>query len=237
MAKMTLEMLVTQLQGAYGSALTGVVLYGSAARHHAPPGASLDVLVLVSELTEAAMRPAGAATRAWVEAGHPAPMVLTEAEWRASADIFAIEYADILAAHKVVHGMLPLDGIAVTRANLRLQLEREAMGKLLQLRRELQMRGDDKVAMRDLLHGVRGPSFALLRALLRTADGATSPHNDSLDVAREVATLTGIDTAPFAALVEHQHGTKKIPDAEALGVLRGVHDALQQLAAWIDTVP
>ncbi len=233
MAKMTLDELVRQLQAAYGDALEAVVLYGSAARHAGTPAGTMDVLVLVRELADGALRAAGAATRAWLEAGHPAPMTLTSAEWRSSADIFAIEYADILAAHRVLHGTLPLDGIVVTRDNLRLQLEREAMGKLLQLRREMQARHGDAKAQRVLLEGASGGLFALLRASLRLVEGGDVPP-DPEAVALAAAAATGLDAAPFQALAAHRRGKAKISEQDAPALLRGCHDGLQRLAAWID---
>ncbi len=232
--KMTLDDLVAQLAAAHGEALEAVVLYGSAARHQAAPTGALDVLVVVRALADGALRAAGAATRAWMEAGNPAPLTLTSAEWRSSADIFAIEYADILTAHRVLQGALATDGIVVTRRDLRLQLEREAMGKLLQLRREMQARFGDAAGQRALLDAVRGGIFALFRAALRLSDDVSSAHADSEAVARDVAQLTGLDAAPFLALVTHARGTKKIADSEAPAVLRGCHDGLERFAGWVD---
>ena len=42
--------------------------------------------------------------RAWMEAGNPPPLTMTEREWRASPDIFPIEYTDVLDQHHVLHG-------------------------------------------------------------------------------------------------------------------------------------
>ena len=147
---------------------------------------------------------------------------------------FAIEYADILSAHRVLHGALATDGVSVTRRDLRLQLEREAMGKLLQLRREMQARYGDVAAQRALLEGVRAGIFALFRASLRMSGGVSSTHADSHEVARQVAAAIGLDAAPFLALVDHARGTKKIADVEVPAVLRGCHDGLERFAAWMD---
>ena len=67
-------------------------------------------------------------------AGNPPPLTLTTREWRRSSDIFSMEYADILERHKVLHGQLDMN-VTVDPEHLRLQLEHEAMGTLLQLRR------------------------------------------------------------------------------------------------------
>ncbi len=236
MAKMTLDDLVQQLRAAHGDALEAVVLYGSAARHQGAATGTLDVLVIVRSLGDQALQGAGAATRAWLEAGHPAPLTLTSAEWASSADIFAIEYADILSAHRVLHGTLRTEGVTVTRRDLRLQLEREVMGKVLQLRRELQARHGNGKAELALLEAAHGGVFALLRATLRLVDGVTAPHADSESVAKDVAARAGFDAQPFLALVGHRRGTAKINDRAAHAALRGCHDGLQQLAAYLDGV-
>ncbi len=109
---MTLDELVKQLRAAYGTALRSIVLYGSSAGGEA--GAKKpdhNVLVIVDSLDASRLRAASAASRAWVDAGNHAPLTLTREEWTGSADIFPMEYADILDRHRVLHGEPPFDGI------------------------------------------------------------------------------------------------------------------------------
>jgi hypothetical protein len=236
MGKMTLDTLVEQLRAAHGDALESVVLYGSAARHAGPPAGTIDVLVIVRALQDSALRAAGEATRTWMKAGHPAPLTLTSTEWRTSADVFAMEYADILSVHRVLYGALHTEGLAVSRADLRLQLEREVMGKLIQLRREMQARYGDGAAQRALLEAAHGTVFAIFRAALRLTDGLTAPYHDSEQVAREVAAKAGFDAAPFLALIGHRRGSAKITDKDAARVLRGCHDGLERMGGWLDSI-
>src|SRR6185437_814024 len=135
MAKLTLDELVTQLKAAFGDDLTSVVLYGSAAGgEHNPKRSDQNVLVIVRKIPMSAARAIAASAKAWADAGNPPPLVMTADEWRGSADIFPMEYADILERHRVLYGNAPFDGLAVKQEDLRLQLEHEAMGKLLKLR-------------------------------------------------------------------------------------------------------
>src|SRR5436305_14017555 len=144
MAKMTPDELVEQLRAAYGADLRSVVLYGSAAvGEHIPKRSDYNVLVIVDSLSVEQLRAAAAVARSWGEAGNPAPMTLTLNEWRGSADIFAMEYADILERHKILYGEDPFDGIRADHHDLRLQLEHEAMGKLLKLRQGVLAAGVD----------------------------------------------------------------------------------------------
>src|SRR5438128_9427090 len=108
MAKLTLDELVTQLKSAFGSDLSSVVLYGSAAGgDHNPRRSDQNVLVIVKQVPMAAAKAIAATARACSEAGKPAPLVFTEREWRRSSDVFPMEYADILERNRVLHGAPP----------------------------------------------------------------------------------------------------------------------------------
>jgi predicted nucleotidyltransferase len=143
---MTLEILVEQLKAAFGSALRAVVLYGSAAAgEHIANRSDYNVLVIVDSLDLDLLRKEAAVARAWAEAGNPAPLTLTTREWQSSVDIFPMEYADVLERHRVLYGTPPFEGITVDRGDLRLQLEQQAMGKLLRLRAGIvAARGDSR---------------------------------------------------------------------------------------------
>ena len=119
MATMTLDGLVSQLWLAFGDALAAVALYGSAARDDAPAPAAtrkLNVLVLVDAITMETLAREAAIATAWADGGHPPPVTMTTAEFRRSADVFPIEYADLFEAHRVLYGVLPRDGVAVAPA-------------------------------------------------------------------------------------------------------------------------
>src|SRR6185437_1296044 len=157
MAKMTLDELVAQLRAAYGASLRSVVLYGSAASgEHIAKRSDYNVLVVVDSLDADRLAGASAASRAWADAGNPAPLTLTTAEWRGSSDIFPMEYADILE-----------------RRDLRLQLEQEAMGKLLKLRQGVLASGNDPKRQLELLAASASAIMIIFRAVLRLA--ATRP--------------------------------------------------------------
>src|SRR5205814_2209271 len=112
MARMTLDELVSQLRAAYGPALRSIVLYGSAAAgEHLPKRSDYNVLVVVDSLDAPQLTAASAASRAWADAGNPAPLTMTTSEWRGSSDIFPMEYADILDRHRVLFGDDPFAGI------------------------------------------------------------------------------------------------------------------------------
>ncbi len=239
MAKMSLDDLVVQLRAAYGEALRAVVLYGSAAggEHHAKHS-DYNVLVLVRDLSAEAMRAASAAAGAWDSAGQRQPLTLTEAEWGSSVDVFAMEHADILERHKVLYvasGFEPFAGMVVAAADVRRQLEFEAMGTLLRVRAAMIGANDSDKRSIELLAGSAGQILTLFRAVWRLTSTAPVPDTDVLCSA--VATKAGFDAAPFRAVLAHRRGLAKMESAQAAGILSGYHDGLSRLVAYIDTIP
>jgi len=234
MATMTLDELVTQLRAAYGARLSSVVLYGSAAGgEHIPNRSDYNVLVLLDSLDNAqSFVAASAVARAWREAGNPPPMTMTLEEWRRSADIFPMEYADILERNRVLHGAPPFDGISVDRADLRLQLEQQVMGKLLQLRQGALLAGSDGKRQAELVAASLSTMMVLFRAVLRLH--GEPPTGDSTRTATRVGELAGFDPAPFLRAVRHVHGAEKLASDQAAPVLSGYLASIERLSRYLD---
>jgi len=233
MARMTLDELVSQLSAAYGANLKSIVLYGSAAagEHHAKRS-DYNVLVIVDDLNPSRLQAASAAARAWTEAGNPAPLTLTSSEWQGSSDIFPMEYADILERHRVLHGDPPFDGIRVELADLRLQLEQEAMGKLIKLRQGLLASGNEQGRQLELLVASLSAIMIIFRAVMRL--NKQVPPTDNVKLSEDVARMTGMDASPFTRVVRHKRGETQIPQNEAPGVLGGYLRGMEQLVGYLD---
>jgi predicted nucleotidyltransferase len=233
MAKMTLDELVAQLQKAFGDGLISVVLYGSAAAgEHIPQRSDYNVLVLVRELGLPELEREAAIARAWAEAGNPPPLTLTEGEWRSSSDVFPMEFADVLERHRVLYGTPPFDGVSVAPRNLRLQLEHESMGKLLQLRQGILAAGGDQKRMVELLAASLSTFMVIFRALLRYH--GESPPTDYERLVSAVAARTGLAGAPFVRVVRHLRGSEKIPEREVQQVLAGYLAGAHRLVDYLD---
>lgn len=233
MASMTLDDLVTQLRAAYGAELRAVVLYGSAAAADAAPGRSgYNVLVVVDAIGMKELRAVAATSRAWGEAGHPPPLTLTTAEWLGSADIFPMEYADVLERHRVLHGALPTDGVAVAPSDLRVQVEHEVLGKLLQLRQGILAAGGVPKRNLELLEASLSTLGVVFRGVVRLV--GRRPEHDNEAVVREVATVAGFDAAPFVRVIRHARGVDRIAPDAAESILAAYLDALGKLVAFVD---
>ena len=239
MAKMTVDDLVTQLRATYAGALRAVVLYGSAAGgdHHAKHS-DQNILVIVSALSLDVMSAAGAVARAWGEAGNPPPLTLTDAEWRSSVDVFAMEHAEIRDRHKLLFaatGYDPLAGMLVSRADIRRQLEYEAMATLLAVRSAILVSKADLKDRTEMLAGSARRVLALFRGLLRLLGEA--PDRDNEAVCRAAAAKAGFDPEPFVAVVAHRRGTAKLARDGVAVVVSGYHDGLARFVAFVDALP
>ncbi len=229
---MTLEELVSQLRAAYGNALRSVVLYGSAAAGEQTRRSDQNVLVIVDALDAPRLAAASAAARAWAEGGNPAPLTLKTAEWRGSADIFPMEYADILERHRVLYGDSPFAGIRVELHNLRLQLEQETMGTLIKLRQAVLASGNDEQRQLEMLAASASAVMIVFRAFVRMH--AEKPPTDNASLVETVAKRAGFDPTPFLRVVRHVRGEAPLKPADAGGVLGGYLAGMEQLVSYLD---
>src|SRR3979411_3000406 len=207
---MKLEELVKQLELAYGAGLRSVVLFGCAvAGEHNPKNSDYNVLVIVDALPLDRLRAVAAVSKAWAEDGNPPPMTFTTREWKGSADIFPMEYADILERPRGLYGTLPCGGIRVNPGDLRLQVEHQTMGKLLQLRQAIMGAGGDTALQLEVLEKSLSTLMVIFRATVSLP--GQGPPTDSEALPRSVAERAGFSPDPFLTVIRHARGTEKLP--------------------------
>ena len=225
--------LVGAVQALYGESLRAVVQFGSAVAGELLPGQSdTNLLIIVDAVPLSSLLHKAEAVQKWTAAGNPPPLLLTLAEWRSSSDIFAMEYADILHRHKVLIGDPPFEGVSVNPRDLRLHVEREAMGKLLQLRRAVMAVGNEPKLLLRLLENGLSTLMVIFRGVSRVA--GDSPSVDYVKLSQQVATRAGFDARPFERLVQHARREVQIPASDVNAVLTGVLDAMGRLVAFLD---
>lgn len=240
---MSIEELVPRLREAFGDGLRCVLLYGSAVEATAATGATggtsagsaradAHLLVIVDALPVEALEGAARVIADWVGGGRPAPLTLTTAEWRSSADVFAIEYADVLERHRLLYGTLPTDGVQVRPEDIRRELEEQVLGKLLKLRRGIMEAGGDPGRERTLLE-VSLPTFVgLFRAVVRL-QGEAPPRDDAAAVERTGA-IARFDASPFVRVVRHVRGEQMLQPGEIRATLAGYLTGLERVIAFLD---
>lgn len=220
----TIDTLGDAVTRALGPRLVALLLYGSAARGtHVPKRSDVNTLLICDAVDAALFDALGPVVRAWTKAGHPAPLILTEDEWGESADAFPIEYEDMREAHRLLAGRDPWSGIRVEGDDLRRQLERELMGKLVRLRQAYGALWAEPKHLAGVIVGSAPGFFTMLRAVLRLAGRPVPARPETLVGA--AATLVGFPAGDLAPLVRHAEG------GPALRLEGGARDAL--VAAYL----
>src|SRR5436309_15111389 len=96
---LTVEQFAAEVAHALGGRLVALLLYGSWARGtHVPDRSDVNTLLICDTVDDALFATLGPAMRAWTRAGHPAPLILTEREWRGVGARVPDEYADLRGA-------------------------------------------------------------------------------------------------------------------------------------------
>lgn len=227
------ERFARRLAEVYGDALRTVVLYGSAARGDYREGTSdLNLLVILAEVDSAALRAGSELSREWVSQRNPPPLMFSESEWRASADVFPIEYTDIRDAHVVLHGEDPFVGLEIHWEHLRLQCEHELKGKKIQLRERYMLAAASPEELGRLLVQSFPTFLTLFRSVLRLA-GERVPREPGA-VLDALAARVDFDPEPLRAVQQARAGgTNLLPSAND-PVVTGYLEAVSRTAERLD---
>src|SRR5437763_16056995 len=101
-SQLTVEQFAAEVARALGARLVALLLYGSWARGtHVPDRSDVNTLLICNTVDDALFAALAPAMRAWTRAGHPAPLILTEREWRGCAGAFPLAYEDTRDAHRL----------------------------------------------------------------------------------------------------------------------------------------
>ncbi|HEY3221994.1 MAG TPA: hypothetical protein VGJ80_14785 [Gemmatimonadales bacterium] len=191
MARMTPDDFAAKVAAALGPRLVTLLLYGSAAREQGARSQeqNANTLLLVDSVDAELFTRLATPVRNWMSAKHPPPLLLTDQEWRDSADAFPIEYEDIRAHHRVLAGRDPWRGITVQREHMRRQLEQELIGKLMHLRQAFAAYWNTPKQLAEAVRETQSSFLTMLRAVLRLA-GRTPPA-DAAALVRDAGLLIG----------------------------------------------
>jgi hypothetical protein len=143
-----------------------------------------------------------------------------------------MEYADILAHHRLLHGALPAERPTVRREDLRLQLEHETLSKLLRLRHAVLASGAEPKGLLEMMEGSASSIMTLLRSALRLA--GEEPPAESSTVLDRVEVITGINAGTFRRILGHARGDAVLKDGDAASVAANYLASVSELVAWVD---
>ena len=207
------EVLVQKLEKALPTELKSVVLYGSAAAgDHVEKRSDYNVLVVTENLGLRELKAMSKLSIAWTKAGNPAPLLFTLDRLKKSADVFAIEILDIKQSHKILYGEDVVSELNISRRNLRLELEHELKGKLIQLReRYLTTDGKPKLVTELMIKSL-STFLVLFRASLRLYQDDIPAKK--IHVLEALAEHISFDKDIFMEIEDIRTGKKKSRDIQ-----------------------
>jgi len=235
--KMTAEDLVRKLRELLPTDLRAVVLYGSAvAGDFREKRSDTNVFMVVERLDVKTLRALAKPSKQWMKAGnHHPPLLFTPASLRDSADVFPIEMLDIQEAHRVLFGDDPLSGIQVNTTNLRLQVEHELRGKLVQLRGDFVLAVNDSRRVMNLMTASLSKFLILFRAALRLYEREVPAKK--LEALQALAKHIGFDPDPFVQIHALVETPGKLTAADAEQLFESYLQGIERVVQAVDQLP
>jgi predicted nucleotidyltransferase len=230
-----LQELVERLRKAFGESLESVVLYGSAATGELHAHYSdLNVLCVLSAITPKELAAVEPIFRWWREKGNPSPLLLTKGEMATSLDCFPIEFHDIKAQHRILHGPDLVNGLAIDDRYYRAQVEYQLRSKLLRLRQKAGGVLSDKSLLLHLMADSVSTFLMLARhALVLAGHSPGWPKREVVEAAR---TAFGLDPAPFLTLLDLREEKRKERDIDPAATFAAYLTAIDRLVATVDQI-
>jgi predicted nucleotidyltransferase len=232
--------LAAKLKDAAGSNLVSVILYGSAATDEFREGHSdLNVLCVLQSLGRDDLARLHDASAWWVKKGHPAPLYFTLDELHHSADIYAIEFLDIKAAHRILYGEDVITPLHIPMDRHRLQVERELRNNTLRLRQQYLSHPTDAKKTLELMTSSISSFAALFRHALIAL--GKEPKFVKRESTQQLAAVLGFDAAPFDTIFNIREGRKLGRDVDAMAVfgayLAGVSKVTEEIDRRLESAP
>ncbi|MBI3604103.1 MAG: hypothetical protein HY205_06600 [Nitrospirae bacterium] len=201
----TLRAYTEDVTALFGPSLQAVILYGSAAGGDFLPGRSnLNLLVLLSQYDGASLQRYGKAHRRWSKENIVVPLFLSEAELRASLELFPLEYVEMQEQHVLLAGRDPFPEFHIDQKNLLLQCEQEVRGNLMRLRQRFVEGGGKQEAVAILLPLSLTALLPCLRGLLRLLGRSVPKGAEAL--LKDLPSSLGCDSQVFQEVLSLKRG-------------------------------
>jgi len=223
------------LQQLFGNDLESVITYGSAARgEYVPKKSDINFIIILSDEGIERFTAAHDFVRKWEKRNVSIPLFLTKEYIANSLDSFPIEFLNITAHYKLVYGKDVFENVDIDRDNLRLQLEREMKGKLLNLRQAyFQAAGNAKMAAL-FIHDSFGTFLSLFPAVLYLKNESIS--SQSINNIKRISELFNLDEKILERLYRVKQGMEKPNKSESIELLRNYIAQIRSLAIQTDAL-
>ncbi|PHV51279.1 hypothetical protein CSQ91_09245 [Janthinobacterium sp. BJB301] len=160
-----LDVFVAAAHSAFGDDLAAAVLFGSAADGQVRATSDVNLLLLLKRFTPQAAD----ALRGPLRLAHAAidlqVMFLLESELTQAADAFAVKFADIIARHKVLHGLDPFASLHTSRDAVLRRLRQVLLNQQVRMRERYMLLSLNEEQLAGAIADAAGPLRAAAASL------------------------------------------------------------------------
>ena len=226
-----LDLLTADLRDIFGSRLQSLVVY-----HAITPAPTSDkttepihALALVDQVTFEDVAACAARNSGWDKQGLAAPLVMGMNEFVRSLDAFPLEYGQIIAAHRVIAGSDPFEGLSVKAEDIRRACEVQAKSHLIHLREAYIEAGGRPALVAHLIVASVAPFKALLASVtrLRGRSGDQTP-----ELVQEAEAM-GLPSSTVQRILELKHA-RDLASGETVHLFPAYLSAVERLASRVD---
>ena len=224
---------VSRLNNEAGENIASMVLYGSAASQEFHADFSdINLLCVLRELDATRIKALAPAVKWWIGKGHPAPLLFSQDEIERAADVFSIEMLDIKQRHRMLLGEDLFTKLSVPLDRHRIQLEHELRTKLLFLRQNYLLTGNDKNGVLSLMLEAVSSFVALFRHTLIALGEEPPTHKPQ--IAEHLARRLGFNERPFLALLRLRENKVKAQELDATQIFAEFCDGVDKVIRAVD---
>jgi len=229
----TIDDFVNRLRAAAGANLESVVLFGSSvAGDFHPEFSNVNLFCVVRNTSFAALQAVAPAVKWWNAQKQPPPLFMTRDEIERSTDVFAIEFFDVRAHHRLLFGEDVFQNMDIPPHLHRVQVEYELREKLALLRRHLLLAvGDDRRMWEVLTRSVSSFATLFRHALMVLGHEAPVEKRRAIQV---LAEKVGFEASPFLQVLDVRENKSKLRQLNVSDVFSRYLAALEQVTAAVD---
>jgi predicted nucleotidyltransferase len=220
------------LKKAFGDDLISIILFGSGATGEYVPGKSdLNFLVVLKDDSASSLKRVMETVARWRKRMVNTPLFMTPEYIASSLDSYPIEFLDMKANYRLVHGKDVLQDLRFQPAEVRVQCERDLKGKLLHLRQAYLESGEKTKNLREIIAASITSFISIFQGLLYLK-GASIPQTRE-EIVQKVATEFHMSAPVFLRLLEIRNGAVKLSARELSELF---HSYLSEIEALSDSV-
>jgi hypothetical protein len=229
----TSQSVADDYEGAFGTDLISVILYGSAlTQEYVPKKSDLNFLIVLSEEGIEQLHRTHDLAAKWRKKKVGTPLFLTKAYIASSLDTFPVEFLNIGQNYKVILGEDVLADLSFEKDFVRMQCERELKGKLLLLRERYVETGGKANALRSILSETVPTFVFVFKGLLYLLDREVPTTKE--ETISQLADGLNVDEELFLTLLRIRKGTLKPSAGELETIFQKYVREIRNLALLMD---